>query len=87
MAYLDTTTLTCPTCGLSAKASIVVGVGPGSKKGDIPYKTVRSADPFICETDDDGRKTGRVLCPTDGHLVWTDRPGRSASSSDKADIS
>ena len=86
MADLATTPLTCPTCGLSAVVSVVVGVGPGSQKGDIPYRIVRSADPFVSETDDDGRKTGQVLCPTDGSLVWTNEPGRKAVIAAKDDV-
>ncbi|SMY06085.1 hypothetical protein LOM8899_00206 [Flavimaricola marinus] len=72
MAYLDPTTLTCPSCGLSGEVVIVVGVGPGSRKGDIPYKKAQKAGPFDKSAD------GTLGCPTDGTEVWRNRPAQKA---------
>jgi len=79
MAYLSPTTLTCPECGFSARIKIVVGVGPGSRKGDIPYRRFRTADPFTPELKD-GKKTGTLLCPNDGTPVWTNQAQQQATA-------
>ena len=72
MAYLKPTTLTCPTCDFSAEVKIVVGIGPGSNRGDTPYERYRSAPPF---TEGDN---GTLLCPNDGTVVWTNISGTKA---------
>ena len=77
MAYLAPTLLTCATCGLEARIEIVVGEGPASRKGDIPYRSYNDPAPFVKEVQDD-KRTGRLLCPEDGTPVWTNQPGRRA---------
>ena len=69
MAYLNPTKLTCPTCGFSAQIETVVGVGPGSRKGDIAQRYFRDPGPFTEAETEDGR--GTLSCPEDGTLVWT----------------
>lgn len=81
MAYLDRTKLTCPSCGLTDTIRIVVGVGPHSRKGDVPYRTYHAPGPFAEERDDHDKKTGRLLCPRDQSPVWTNKPGRQANTS------
>ena len=78
MAHLATAAPTCPTCGLTGHVQIVVGTGPASRPGAIPYRHFRTPGPFTAETDDQGRRTGRLLCPADATPVWTDTPGASA---------
>lgn len=71
MAYLKSTRITCPKCGFAANIEIVVGVGPGSRKGDVPYRSYRESGPFIAELDHEDERTGRLLCPADSTPVWT----------------
>lgn len=78
MAYLNPTTLTCSDCGFSARIKIVVSVGPGSRKGDIAGRSFLRPDPFTAQTDEDGQKTGTLLCPHDATPVWTNRPTQRA---------
>ncbi len=72
MAYLQPTTLTCPTCQFSAQIKVVVGIGPGSNRGDIPYERYKSAPPFT-----EG-ENGQLLCLHDGTVVWTNTAARKA---------
>lgn len=74
MAYLSPTTLTCPTCGFAARIKLVEGVGPGSRRGDIPYRRYNSAPPFAEHLDAKGKPTGTLLCPKDATPVWTNQP-------------
>lgn len=71
MAYLKPTRLKCPKCGFKATIKLVVGVGPGSRRGDVPYENYHSFLPFTEEAHPDGKPTGRLLCPEDGTVVWT----------------
>ena len=75
MAYLTHISPTCPTCGISGSVRIVVGTGPASRPGSKPYRRWQDTGPFTAETDAQGRRTGRLLCPTDGAPVWSDTPG------------
>lgn len=76
MAYLEPTRLRCPACGFSARIEILVGVGPGSRKGDIPSRSFMDPSPFVeGRTEDGGRG---LLCPVDGALVWAVQPARPA---------
>ncbi len=76
MAYLSPSKLTCPTCGLSAQVETVVGVGPGSRPGDIPYRSYNEAGPFTEGKTDDGAKS--LFCPEDGTCVWSNSPSKRA---------
>lgn len=76
MAYLSPTKLTCPTCGLSARVELVVGVGPGSRKGDLPYRQYREEGPFVASETASG--LGQLLCPEDGTVVWTNQRAAQA---------
>jgi len=69
MAYLNPTKLTCPTCGFSAQINTVVGVGPGSRKGDIAQRYFNDPGPFTKGKNETGVTS--LLCPEDGTLVWT----------------
>ena len=73
MAYLDETTLRCPTCDHTDRIGLVVGVGPHSQSGDTPYKNYRKPASFAEGTGPDGRKNGTLLCPHDSTLVWTNQ--------------
>ena len=66
MAYLQPTTLTCPTCQFSVQVKIVVGIGPVSARGDIPSRRYRAAPHFKEATP------GELLSPHEGTVVWTD---------------
>lgn len=74
MAFLKPAKLTCPTCSLTGMIQVVVGVGPLSRKGDIPYQSYNKTGPFTEHLDAHGKKTGSLLCPKDGTPVWTNRP-------------
>lgn len=79
MAYLSPPmTCTCPTCGFKGSLVVVTGVGPQSRKGDIPYKSYKSPGPFTEHLDAQGKKTGSLLCPNDGTPVWTNQRAASA---------
>jgi hypothetical protein len=77
LAYLSPTTLTCPDCGFSARIKIVVSMGPGSRKGDIAARRFLNPEPFEAELKD-GKKTGTLLCPNDGTVVWINQAGQKA---------
>ncbi|WP_299192304.1 hypothetical protein [uncultured Litoreibacter sp.] len=79
MAYLSPPiTCTCPTCGFKGRFVVVTGVGPQSRKGDIPYKSYKSPGPFTEHLDAQGKKTGSLLCPNDGTPVWTNQRAATA---------
>ena len=78
MAYLNPTKLTCPNCDLVAEIRIVVGVGPGTLKGDTPYRRYHNPGPLTEQLDETGKPTGALLCPNDGTVVWTNQPGKKA---------
>jgi hypothetical protein len=70
MAYLSPKILHCPNCDYTTKVEIVVGVGPHSKKGDVPYKRHLRSDTGV-----DGPT---ITCPNDGTVLWTDKAGKKA---------
>ncbi len=70
MAYLKPEILTCPNCDYTTEIEVVVGVGPHSQKGDIPYQAHNRR-----ETDVDGPN---ITCPNAGTVLWTDKPGKKA---------
>ncbi len=78
MAYLTHISPTCPNCGLTGAVQIVVSTGLASRPGSKPHRRFRTPGPFTPETDDQGHKTGRLLCPADATPVWTNAPGASA---------
>ena len=76
MAYLQPNQLKCPQCGFEANIETVVGVGPGSRKGDIAQRYFRDAGPFVEGKTSD--KRGTLSCPEDGTVVWTNTRTRHA---------
>ena len=78
MAYLKPKRLKCPKCGFQATIKTVIGVGPGSRRGDVPSKRFHSCVPFVAETSAAGKPTGRLLCPNDATPVWTNMRGYRA---------
>lgn len=76
MAYLDHTRLKCPTCGFKARIKLVVSVGPGTRRGDVPGKYFHDAAPYTEGRTKEG--IGQLLCPNDGTLVWTNQPTQHA---------
>ncbi len=78
MAHLTNISPTCQTCGLTGVVQIIVGTGPASRPGSKPYRRFRTPGPFTPETDAQGHRTGRLLCPADATPVWTNFPGATA---------
>lgn len=78
MAYLQPANLHCPSCGFVQQISTVVGVGPGSEKGDTPYRTYRSTGDCIKGNRDDGNKDGTLRCPHDDTVLWSNVAGKKA---------
>ncbi|WP_371226213.1 hypothetical protein [Roseovarius sp. 2305UL8-3] len=77
MAYLTPPTkLICPTCGFEGHIVVVVGVGPGSRRGDIPQRYFNESGPFAKGRTEDG--IGTLNCPKDGTLLWTNKRGARA---------
>ena len=62
MAYLQPQTLTCSQCDFRSEITWVVGVGPNSKPGDVPYRHVHKPGDFL--RDDNARDT--LICPKCG---------------------
>ena len=59
MAYLSPKNLTCPSCGTSGTVTWVIGIGPGSKRGDKPYKKLHNSGPFVQHPT----QNDMLLCP------------------------
>lgn len=81
MAYLSPQRLSCSTCEFSDEIQLVIGVGPQSEEGDIPYRRFNSEGGFVIGLQEDGKRDGTLQCPADGTVVWTDKPGKKADSS------
>ena len=79
MAYLRPKHLTCPTCDFSDEIGLVIGVGPGSANGHIPYRRFRKAGGFNIGLTADGSQNGTLICPNDGTIVWTNQSGKKAN--------
>ncbi|QGX97270.1 hypothetical protein EI983_02855 [Roseovarius faecimaris] len=70
MAYrTPPTPLSCPICGFVGHVVIVIGKGPSTRKGDVPYRQFREEGPFIKAETEDG--LAQLTCPEDGTVVWT----------------
>jgi hypothetical protein len=80
MAYLKPKRLKCPACDFADEIGLVIGVGPHSEAGDIPYRRFNKPGGFTVGLRPDGSKDGTLRCPNDDTVVWTNEAGKKADA-------